>query len=199
MNNASDRPNKSRLYRDPGHDVCPVWIAHTFDNPVRRWFHNPERMFADYVRPGMRVLDLGCGLGYFSLGLARMVGVEGHVLSLDLQDGMLMGVRARAKRHGLSERIETVRCTPDALGVKPGIDFALMFWMLHETPDHLRALQMMYEVLKPGGVLFIAEPGIHVGKGEFERLLGLVRKAGFEMVAQPRVRLSRTMVLKKKE
>jgi ubiquinone/menaquinone biosynthesis C-methylase UbiE len=55
-----------------GH-VCPWWLAYSFDNPLRRIFHKPEKIFASMVRPGMTVADIGCGMGYFSLGLARIV------------------------------------------------------------------------------------------------------------------------------
>ncbi len=71
------------------HHICPWWYAYTFDNPLRHLFHKPERMLAGYVKPGMTVMDIGCGMGFFSIGMARMVGEEGAVISVDLQQQML--------------------------------------------------------------------------------------------------------------
>ena len=54
------------------HHVCPWWLAYTFDNPLRRLIHNPRDIFSGYVKEGMTVMDVGCGMGYFTLGLAEL-------------------------------------------------------------------------------------------------------------------------------
>jgi len=51
--------------------VCPWWLAYTFDNPFRRLFQNPDRILGNDAKPGHTVLDIGCGLGYFTLAMAR--------------------------------------------------------------------------------------------------------------------------------
>ena len=48
-----------------GDHICPWWFAYTFDNPFRRFFHNPEKMLDSYVSKGMTVLDVGGGMGFF--------------------------------------------------------------------------------------------------------------------------------------
>jgi 2-polyprenyl-3-methyl-5-hydroxy-6-metoxy-1,4-benzoquinol methylase len=53
--------------------VCPWWLAYTFDNPIRRFFHKPDQMLAKFVKEGMTVVDIGCGMGYFSIGLAKIL------------------------------------------------------------------------------------------------------------------------------
>ncbi len=60
--------------------VCPWWICYTFDNPLRRLIHDPERLLEPYVKPGMTVVDIGCGMGYFTLGAgeAGRSGRKGH-------------------------------------------------------------------------------------------------------------------------
>ena len=52
--------------------VCPWWLAYTFDHRIRRLFHKPEQMFAPYLRKGMTALDIGCGMGFFSIGMAQL-------------------------------------------------------------------------------------------------------------------------------
>lgn len=69
--------------------VMPVENASSLDNLFRRWIQNPSRILDNRVREGMAVLELGCGSGFFTLEIARLVGRSGKVIAADLQDGML--------------------------------------------------------------------------------------------------------------
>ena len=69
--------------------VCPSRHAGSLDNSFRRWLQNPQKILAPYIKEGMTVLDVGCGPGFFSVEIAKMVGKNGKVISADLQDGML--------------------------------------------------------------------------------------------------------------
>jgi tRNA G46 methylase TrmB len=99
-----------------GH-VCPWWLAWTFDNPLRKWFQDPERIFGSLVREGMIVADIGCGMGYFSVAMGRMVGPAGRVLSVDLQEKMLQYLAKRAVRAGVQDRITTTLGEPDDIKI----------------------------------------------------------------------------------
>ena len=66
----------------------------------------PHKLVGPYVEPGMTVLDPGCGFGYFSLPLARMVGPTGRVLSVDVEPRAVDRLRRRAHKAGLGDRIE---------------------------------------------------------------------------------------------
>ena len=83
----------------PKSHVCPWWLIRTFDNFVRRFLQKPERILQDIVRPGDACLDVGCGIGYFTIPMAGMVGPSGSVTAVDLQPEMLAGVRRRAKTY----------------------------------------------------------------------------------------------------
>ena len=82
------------------HHVCPWWMAYTFDNPVRKLFHNPQKIFDAYIRVGMTVMDVGCGMGYFSRGMAKLVGTSEKVIAVDLQQKMLDIMLKRARGRG---------------------------------------------------------------------------------------------------
>lgn len=45
--------------------VCPVELAGSLDNKIRKWFQNPQKILAPYIKEGMKVLDIGCGPGFF--------------------------------------------------------------------------------------------------------------------------------------
>ena len=172
--------------------VCPWWCCFTFDNPLRRLFHDPERMLSPYVRPGFTVIDIGPGMGFFTIPLCRLVGAEGKVIAADVQQKMLDGVMRRARRHGLTDRLKTVQSTAGDLGVGEKADFVLAFWMVHEVPDRERFLGQIAALLKPEGRFLMAEPNLHVSKKVFDATLLEAKAAGLSPIGTPKIALSRS-------
>jgi len=177
--------------------VCPWQLAPIIDNRLRPLIHNPEKIFAPYVAKGMTVLDVGCGGGFASLGLARLVGNEGLVIAADLQSKMLGMVKERAMREGLEDRIRIHLCGPDRIGVREELDFAVAFFVVHEVPDVQAFLEEVFTLLKPGGRFFITEPKIHVGLLAFHQIIQKSQDIGFEIAERPSVRFGRTVLLVK--
>lgn len=177
--------------------VCPVWMAYTFDNPLRKLLHNPTRIFAEYLQEGMTALDMGCGLGHFSLGMARIIGKRGKVISVDLQQGMLEEVLRRARRKGLSDIITIFQCEKNRIGWKEEVDFINCFWMIHETPDPVSTFAQLAALLKRGGILFLADPKLHVAEEEFRQLLFLAENNNLKLIKQPKIVMSYSAVFRK--
>jgi len=175
--------------------VCPWWVCFTFDNFVRKLFHNPENILAPYVHEGDTVLDVGPGMGYFSIPLARMVGDGGKVIAADVQPQMLAALRKRAKKQGVEGRIVPHLSEADSMGVRESIDFAVAFWMVHEVADQSNFFHEMGLLLKPEGTLLLAEPTIHVTRVMFEKTLKIAREAGFTLTDSPKIFMSRTALL----
>ena len=175
--------------------VCPWWLCFTFDNLIRKLFHNPENILAPYVHEGDTVLDVGPGMGYFSIPLARMVGDKGKVIAADVQAPMLAALRKRAKKQGLEDRIVPHLCTSNSIGIRDPIDFALAFWMVHEVPDQNNLLLEIKALLKPKGKLLVAEPTIHVTRRMFEETIKRAEEAGFTAMESPKIFMSRTALL----
>jgi SAM-dependent methyltransferase len=166
------------------HRVCPWWLGYFLVSPLRRLIENPERILEPHVRGGMRVLEVGSGMGFFSLPLARMVGEEGRVLCLDLQPRMLAALERRARRAGLLQRIEPRRCSTDSLAITDcarSVDLAVLFHVLHEIPDAPRALAEVQAALKPGGRVLLIEPKGHVSQVEFEGQIERAKVAGLSL------------------
>jgi ubiquinone/menaquinone biosynthesis C-methylase UbiE len=179
--------------------VCPWWLCFTFDNLVRKLFHSAENILAPYVHEGDTVLDVGPGMGYFSIPLARMVGDRGKVIAADVQAPMLAALRKRAKKAGLEGRIVPHVCEAEAIGVREPIDFALAFWMVHEVPDQNKLFLEIKLLLKPEGKLLMAEPTIHVTRSKFEETLKRAGEAGFIVTETPKIFMSRAAVLSLRE
>ncbi len=175
--------------------ICPWQAVWTFDNLLRPFIHNPQKLFSPHVPPGSRVVDVGCGAGFASLGLARLVGDAGSVVAVDLQQEMLNLLLKRATRKKLNERIQAFMCTPEALGLSGSFHFANAFYMVHEVPDVRGFLREIFDHLRPGGRLFVAEPVFHVTKKRFNAMRVVATEVGFTLVDCPCVRFSRAVVL----
>jgi ubiquinone/menaquinone biosynthesis C-methylase UbiE len=176
--------------------VCPWWLIHAFDNPVRRLFQKPETILQGIVRPGDRCLDLGCGYGYFTIPMARIVGDAGTVTAADLQPEMLAGVKRRAEKSGVSSRIRLHEVDSQDLQLKDFFDFALAFWMLHEVPEPGGTLRQIRAFLKPGGRFLLVEPKGHVKEAAFKQTVQIAETVGFSMVREVEVSFSRAVLLK---
>jgi ubiquinone/menaquinone biosynthesis C-methylase UbiE len=177
--------------------ICPWWGGFFIDNPLRRLLHDPEKIVGPYVEAGMTVMDVGCGMGWFSIPMARMVGDQGRVVAVDLQQKMLDVLRRRAEQAGLADRILWHKCEPNCLGVDVQADFALAFAMVHEVPDQRRLLAEIHGCLKPAGRLLVAEPKLHVPGKAFDSTVASAAQRGFRVVERPAVGWCRAVVLEK--
>lgn len=183
------------------HRVCPWYLGYLLASPIRRLGGSPERLLSPLVRPGMTVLEPGCGMGFYSLPLARMVGPEGRLVCADLQPKMLEGLRRRARRAGLLDRIETVACEPGNLNVEPwagAVDLAVAIYMVHEVPDAAGLIRQIHAALRPGGSLLVIEPKGHVTAAQFEATIEAATTAGFTAGPAPVNSRALTVLLTKR-
>ena len=167
---------------------------------MRRILQDPVEIVKPYVKEGMTVLDVGCGMGFFSLPMAELIGEKkGGVVCIDLQEKMIKGLLGRAKKAGLTDRIDARVCSQSSLGVSDlagRIDFALAFALVHEVPDKDLFFSEIHRAMKPGGNLLLAEPRGHVSKSEFEKGVSIAKSMGFEVVGNLKVRRSHAVLLR---
>jgi ubiquinone/menaquinone biosynthesis C-methylase UbiE len=109
------------------------------------------------LRPGMKVLDAGCGPDRLTLPVAEKLGPHGEVTAIDIQEGMLSQAQERARKAGLTN----VRFVRAGLGEgkleRNHFDRAVLVTVLGEIPDREAVLQEIFEALKPGSILLIEE------------------------------------------
>ncbi len=179
--------------------VCPWWLGFAIDNPLRTLIHDPESILSPYVGSGSTVMDIGAGMGCFTIPLARLVGPAGRVLAIDIQAGMLATVARKARARGVSERIKPCLVSPYSLGSHPAADFILAFWVVHEVPDQRSFLEEVCGLLKPEGVFLLVEPLVHVAEKSFQRTVQTAVDAGLVVKGTPKIRLSRSVLLVRKE
>jgi ubiquinone/menaquinone biosynthesis C-methylase UbiE len=146
----------------------------------------------------MTVMDIGCGMGYFTLGLAELVGDTGKVIAVDLQQEMLDVMVKRAGKKGLPHRIVPHRAEPDSINNTTEVDFILAFWMIHEVPDPAQFFREVAAILKPSAKLLYAEPAFHVSEIRYREILDLAADAGLMISHSLAIRFSRAAVLANK-
>lgn len=189
----------SKSAKNPGKkvDVCPHQFAFMLDNWFRKLLHRPEKIVGDYIKAGDTVIDLGCGPGFFSIDMAKMVGKEGRVIAVDLQKQMIEKVKKKAKKHSVIDRMDFHQCEQNKIGLTQTADFALAYYMVHEVPDSKSLLKEIKGMLKTEGKLLIVEPKMHVSDELFKTMLKDAEDVGFKVVDFPKGKGGRSILLTK--
>jgi len=164
----------------------PHQFAALLEHPIRLQYLDPAEILGMYgISAGMTVIDLGCGSGLFTRPAAHMVGENGRVHAVDVQDAMLAWVERSAQAEGIGSRILLHHAGAYELPLPDdSIDLALLLSTLGEIPDKPAALSEVRRVLKGGGRLGISEELLNPAY----ILAGSVRRwaeeAGFYFVAK---------------
>lgn len=178
--------------------LCPVWVGHFLASPLRKLAQSPRKILQPYIKEGNTVLDFGSAMGFFSIPMAEMVGANGRVVCVDVQQKMLDKLQIRAQHANVASRIIPQKGDAKILTkFESSIDFALAFAVFHEVPDEDILLQGLYGSLKAGGRLLIAEPKGHVSQKSFARTVIAAKNSGFFVVENPMIHRSWAVVLEK--
>ena len=178
--------------------TCPWWLGYLLLAPMRRISQRPTRILGPFVRPGMLVVEPGCGMGFFTLDLARMVSPGGRVVAIDLQPKMLAGLRRRVARARLEGVVEIRQAKPDRLGIGDlagQVDLAVALYVVHELPDPAAFFTEVARALKPESALLVLEPPLHVSRAAFESSLELAQRTGLVVRDRPKVGFNRAALL----
>jgi ubiquinone/menaquinone biosynthesis C-methylase UbiE len=137
---------------------CPSWLAWALESPYSQWIAGSELLLQRLeIDRGMQVLDVGAGAGRVSIPAARRMGDTGEVIALDVQQGMLNKLIARASGKDIHNLSTVHSKLKPGLFPKESFDRVLMVTVLGEIPEQEEPLQMVYDYLKPGGLLSITE------------------------------------------
>lgn len=148
----------------------------------------------------MAVADIGCGMGYFTLPMAGMVGAKGKVIAADLQIQMLKGLASKTKKQRKLEQIELICCSERSLNLNEWenkLDFILTFAVAHEVPDRERMFKEIAEAMKSGAKFLLVEPQGHVSEECFNESVRLARTCGLKVIKEPKINMSRAVLLEK--
>lgn len=163
---------------------CPARLSFLVENPLmERWAGAETLLDRAGVVPGMRILDAGCGPGRLTVPAARRVGPTGHVVALDIQEGMLRKLRRRLADGAISN-VRVVRAgIGDGLLGEAAFDRAFLVTVLGEIPDRVEALREIHRALVPGGILSVTEVLPDPDYQSRSAVRRLAEKVGFDPVA----------------
>lgn len=128
------------------------------DNVLRRLFRPPERFLAKYLTQGNTAADLGCGPGFFTLPMAKIVGTDGAVHAVDFDPKAVERVAAKASRRNYGRSVTARAASASQIDFieSESIDFVLAEGLLCCMKDHDGAVRQIKRILKPNGRAFLS-------------------------------------------
>ncbi|KPK14954.1 MAG: hypothetical protein AMJ62_11220 [Myxococcales bacterium SG8_38] len=144
----------------------PLTYANHLDDPGRDAWQKPEEVVALLqIRPGMTVVDLGVGTGYFLGRLSEAVGPRGRVIALDTVPGMIELTRARIERDHVNN-VDPRVVDPDDPGLAPqSVDRVLVVDTWHHISRRSEYAKKLLTALRPGGLLLIVDYDVDSPRG----------------------------------
>ena len=110
------------------------------------------------VRPGMEIVELGCGSGYYTVAVAKAIQPAGLVFAVDIQQGMLDKLKARMEEEGVENIIPVLADAEGQIPLDDGIaDAVFSVTVLPEMPNPPNALLQVKRLLKDDGIFVNAE------------------------------------------
>ncbi len=157
-------------------------------DPIRRLFEPPQRLIGPYVKNGQVVADLGCGSGYYTLALAKLVGSEGKVYAVDLGGKCIQALEKKVYKGGYRNIEAHASSASDVSFIKDrSVDFVLANGLLCSMADHRQsAVNEIKRILKLKGQAYLSlgfpPPLGFVDQAEWEKILEgfrVERRGGF--------------------
>ncbi len=149
------------------HDFSDVkrWVK-IFDNPKRKAWQKPmEVIKLMAIKPGMTVVDIGAGTGYFLPYLRTAVGAKGKVLGLDLAATLVKHMNQRAKKAGW-KNVTATQVKPNDPQLAPkSVDRILIVNTWHHVQNRGAYAAKLKAALKPGGAVFVVDFGANATRG----------------------------------
>jgi ubiquinone/menaquinone biosynthesis C-methylase UbiE len=109
------------------------------------------------LKHGMAICDMGCGNGFYTLQMAKIIGDDGHIYAVDIQPEMLKLLNQRADEQQVRNVSPILGTLSDPRLPKRKIDLILLVDVYHEFSHPEEMLAAMREALSPGGVCALVE------------------------------------------
>ncbi|MFX1559364.1 MAG: class I SAM-dependent methyltransferase [Promethearchaeota archaeon] len=137
------------------------------------------------IRPGMEIVELGCGSGFYTIAMAKAIQPAGLIFAVDIQQGMLDKLKDRMEREGVENIIPVLADAEGDIPLDDGIaDAVFSVAVLPEIPDPPKALLQVKRPLKDDGVFanyeFLLDPDFPLRR----TVMKWAEQAGFTLKCQ---------------
>ena len=165
--NRADRLHESSL---------AFWmITFMHDNPLLPLFKNPYRLLeAAGLKQGQKVMEVGCGPGFFTIPAAKIVGKDGLVYAVDVNQRAMMRVEEKMQKYGIANIKPIFGNAADSGLPEESVDLVFVFGLRYVAGGLSSLISGIHRILKPEGILSFEKT-----TGSDEQLLGEVETAGF--------------------
>jgi ubiquinone/menaquinone biosynthesis C-methylase UbiE len=124
------------------------------DNPLLPFFKDPYKLLkAAGLKRGQKVLEVGCGPGFFTIPAARIVGEEGLVYAVDVNPYAMARVHGKIEKEGIKNVVPMLHNASDTGLPENSIDLAFLIGLGHIAGGQKKLLAEIHRILRPGGVL----------------------------------------------
>jgi len=160
----------------------PQFLADLIDNPLRRRIQPADETALRHgIEPGMTVLEVGPGNGYYTLATARRLGAEGRLVTVDIEPKMIERVQQRMAEEGVENVDARVADVYDLPFDDDTFDVIYMIAVIGEIPVPARAMMEFQRVLTPAGTLVFSELLMDPDYPLAQTLIRLATDAGFRL------------------
>ncbi|MEX2222234.1 MAG: methyltransferase domain-containing protein [Candidatus Rokuibacteriota bacterium] len=151
---AQDRPS----FPAPDRPVARIVSPEYSDEKTRDGHGEAERVMDLLgIKPPQRVADIGAGLGYYTVRLARRLGSDATIYATDVKTEYLDQLRARLAREGIGG-VTLIQALPRDPGLPPSsVDVAILSHMYHEIENPYEFLYRLQPALAPGARVAIID------------------------------------------
>ena len=165
---------KYRLHLETS-NIAYWMIRVMHDNPILPLVRNPYKLLnAAGLKEGQKVVEVGCGPGFFTLPAAEIVGAEGHVYAVDVHPRAVARVKKKVEKVAL-ENVTPMCINASNTGLPDeSVDLAFLFGLRYIAGGLESVISELHRVLKPGGILSFEKT-----RGSEEELIKEVEQGGF--------------------
>jgi ubiquinone/menaquinone biosynthesis C-methylase UbiE len=150
-------------------------ITFMHDNPLLLLLKNPYKLLdVAGLKRGQKVLEVGCGPGFFTIPAARIVGEEGLVYAVDVNPYAIARVRGKVAREGIHNVTPLLANASDTGLPERSIDLAFLVGLGHIVGGQKKVLAEINRILRPGGVLSLQHT-----RGGRKLMIPEITQAGF--------------------
>ena len=145
------------------------------DNPILQLVRNPYKLLnVAGLKKGQKVVEVGCGPGFFTISAARIVGDEGHIYAVDVHPRAVDRVKKKIKKVALKN--VTPMCINASNTGLPGVsvDLSFLFVLRYIAGGLESVISELHRVVKPGGILSLEKT-----RGSEAELIEEVKQGGF--------------------
>jgi len=171
----NERTDSQHLSEKHASNFTFTIITLIHDNPLRRWLGDPIKTLKTVgLKPGLKVVEVGCGPGFFTIPAAEIVGNKGFVYAVDVHPRAIERVKKKIERKGI-KNVRPMLTNASNTGLSAeSIDLVFMFGLPYIVGGQGNVISEMCRILKPGGILSFKKTG-----GSDEKFIRDIESGGF--------------------